>query len=446
MNINSDSGWLTENKIGKTVDISAADIEDLLLLAEQEDQWADNVRREVGQYDQHPHGSGMDIFINQFRIMNTGGTMIQFPFGYVCTFPSRKHLFRGEVMDYPHSESSLSRRCRDKNGHKRAKHEREILHVIANMRIIQFKKFIWQFDIIPQWEGKLSDVNFKALAQHYGFETFLMDLTNDIRRALFFATCKWVNDHFEPLTKGDIESHAESKYGVIYHAPCWWIDFINCFTGGKQLSIYEEMRKRNKPCVIDSGICDGMAYQIGLQPLARVHSQFGYVYPMKTLDDIKLSGQFERLRFCHTIELSRRMYEMMDGGKKLYPDEGVFYVFDVFRQMQKNLVFSENDLSLAYESEEADKSVFPSLDDLRIALLSEDTDNLIRDAYNVPGHVVIQSEEIFYHISREVKEKVNSMYNDRPFLDSVGGVLHDTQDSRAYRRERYKQIFGEYPK
>lgn len=46
VNINSDSVWLTENKIGKTVDISAADIEDLLLLAEQEDQWTDNVRRE----------------------------------------------------------------------------------------------------------------------------------------------------------------------------------------------------------------------------------------------------------------------------------------------------------------------------------------------------------------------------------------------------------------
>ena len=73
MNIDSEGGWLTENKVGNTVDISTSEIEDLLLLADKEDQWAENVKSEVRQYDEHPCGSGIDIFINQFRIMNTGG-------------------------------------------------------------------------------------------------------------------------------------------------------------------------------------------------------------------------------------------------------------------------------------------------------------------------------------------------------------------------------------
>ena len=75
--------------------------------------------------------------------------------------------------------------------------------------------------------GKLSEVNYKALAQHYGFETFLLDLTNDVRNALFFATCKWVEDHFEPLTEEDIMQSERSRYGVIYHTPDWMIDFMN---------------------------------------------------------------------------------------------------------------------------------------------------------------------------------------------------------------------------
>ena len=91
-------------------------------------------------------------------------TKVQFPFGYICTFRSRRHLFRGESQDYDFSEASLSRRCRKKSGEKRSPREIELLHIIANMRIAQFRKFIWKFDIISQWEGKLSEVNYKALA------------------------------------------------------------------------------------------------------------------------------------------------------------------------------------------------------------------------------------------------------------------------------------------
>ncbi len=59
--------------------------------------------------------------------MNAGGTIVQYPFGYICTFPSRRHLFRGERQDYSRSEVSLTRRCRDKTGKKLAPKEIELL-------------------------------------------------------------------------------------------------------------------------------------------------------------------------------------------------------------------------------------------------------------------------------------------------------------------------------
>ena len=71
------------------------------------------------------------------------------------------------------------------------------------MRVWQFRKVVWQFDIVPYWEAKLSDANYMALAQHYGFETLLLDITNNAKVALFFATWQydWDTD-FHLNTKG----------------------------------------------------------------------------------------------------------------------------------------------------------------------------------------------------------------------------------------------------
>lgn len=445
MNIKDKSGWLFGGDTKKTHDISVRELDLLFELAVDDDRWTDRVKAEIEYYDEHPHGAGIEPLINMFRTMNGEGTVVQFPFGYICTFRSRRHLFRGENQDYPFSESSLSRRCRKRSGERYGKRETELLHVISNMRIAQFIKFIWQFDIIPQWNGKLSEVNYKALAQHYGFETFLLDITNDVRDALFFATCKWVNDHFEPLTENDINRTERSKYGVIYHSPDWMIDFLNGTNRLKLQESFEKENGRSTPSVIDTGLWDGVAYQIGLQPFYRCHTQNGYVFPMKTLPSIDKLGCFERIRFPQTAAFSRRMFEMMDEGRKIYPQEGITAVEDVLKKMQTALVFSESDLLWAYESDEADKDVFSSVDELRDALSGDEAERILKDAYGVSNpKIQIVKDEVSYPISPETKEYINLQYDDKSFLEPIGdGKLYTTWDARRYRNQRYEQIFGE---
>lgn len=444
MNINDKSGWLFNAETKHTHDAAPDDLQKLLELAKAEEQWAENVKQEVEFNDAHPHGSGIELLFNNYRVMNGEGAIVQFPFGYICTFRSRRHLFRGEPQDYDFSEASLSRRCRKASGEKRNKREIELLHVIANMRIAQFRKFIWQFDIIPQWEGKLSEVNYKALAQHYGFETFLLDLTNDVRSALFFATCKWVKDHFEPLNEKDINQSERSKYGVIYHTPDWNIDFMNGANMLKLHTFFEKERNRNRPSVIDTGLWDGVAYQIGLQPFYRCHTQSGYVYPMKTIDDIRHNGQFERIRFPQTVEFSNQIFQMMDEGKKIYPEEGITQSMDVLEQMSRTLSFSEDDLLWAYELDEADKQEFPSIDQLRKALQSSETAHLIEEVYDIEnGQVIINENEIQYPLSENKKNDINTHYNDKSFLAPVGEKIYITPEAKKYRKHRYFQIFGE---
>ena len=109
MNINDKSGWLFNADRENTHDVTLNDLQMLLKLAEVEDQWAENVKQEIEYNDAHPHGSGIELLFNNGRVMNGEGAIVQFPFGYICTFRSRRHLFRGEPQDYDFSEASLSR-------------------------------------------------------------------------------------------------------------------------------------------------------------------------------------------------------------------------------------------------------------------------------------------------------------------------------------------------
>lgn len=53
MDIHDDSGWLVSANTKSTVDIDESDLEKLLQLADLEDQWAENVKNEVCDYDKN---------------------------------------------------------------------------------------------------------------------------------------------------------------------------------------------------------------------------------------------------------------------------------------------------------------------------------------------------------------------------------------------------------
>ena len=69
---------------------------------------------------------------------------------------------------------------------------------------------------------KTCSPNYLALAQHYGFRTEMIDITNDLKTALFFGCCKYINGKWKPLEKKDIEERysrkgtIDSRYGVLY--------------------------------------------------------------------------------------------------------------------------------------------------------------------------------------------------------------------------------------
>lgn len=281
-------GWLFENPQENIVhDITIDEINQLLNYAEQDEMWAAAVKNEVANRDKAirdgTYTKKTDWLIEEFQIMQTSGTVVQMPFGpRIITFPSKRQLFRGEIQNYHRSIPSLNRMLKDGMDEK----EKETIRTIAHLRKWQFANLLSNINIVPYWEAKLSDVNFDALAQHYGLATHLMDLTNDFKAALFFATCKYVQetDSYRPLTQEDIDKSEDTKYGYIFHAPDWTIDFMN---GGGFMKWEERHHCISDPNMsmkkfyLQSGDMDGVALQIGYQPLQRCAQQSGYIYPMR---------------------------------------------------------------------------------------------------------------------------------------------------------------------
>lgn len=407
-----EDGWLYPNPLKNiTHDIDEEVINDLLKLAEEEDKWAASVRETVKNRSKDKGDVEQDWILEELMIRNTGGTVISMLFGKdIITFDSNRHFFRGENQQYLKSVPSLLRRQEEKN-----KYESELIKIIAVMRSYQFEKFIRKINVVPFWEAKLSDINVDALAQHYGFDTCLLDLTNDFRTALFFATCKYdyETDSYRPLTKKDIEATESSKYGVIFHSPNWVLDYIN--GGNVEWQMQHMNDQREEPYSFYSGELDGLAFQIGYQPLMRCHCQSGYIMPMMKAIPLQNDNRFEKLRFLQSEELSNRVYKMMDGGKKVFPNEGIGKAVDILRTIQKASVFSEDDLLYAYNYGAVDTKIFPTIDELRKAIT----------VFQVDGECIsIQKDEIDYPITTSLLQEINAEYDERNLLDIVGDMIN----------------------
>lgn len=441
--IYDESNWLFKDPQKNTIhDITIEDINQLLNYAEQDNAWAEAVKHEVVEREKAirsgTYTKKTDWLLEEFQIMQTSGTVIHMPFGLrIITFPSKWQLFRGEIQNYHRSIPSLNRLLKDCMDEK----EKELNRVIAHLRKWQFGSLIWNINIVPYWEAKLSDVNLDALAQHYGFATHLMDLTNDFKAALFFATCKYVPemDSYRPLTQADIDKNEDTRYGFIFHAPDWIIDYMN--GGGFAKWSFEhlhhgnpmEMPDRNRRFYLQSGDMDGVALQIGYQPLQRCAHQSGYIYPMRNEKSLQENWHFEKLRFKHSVELSQQVYRMMDGGKKVFPNEGVTELHDYIERIKHSVVFAMDELQAVYDCDGVDKTIFPTIDDLKKALTGYTTSD---------GIVAIQDEPIVYDIPKELLDVVNSHYDGKDLLAAIGGMLHQKYPDQEYRKQRCIEIYG----
>ena len=194
-----------------------------------------------------------------------------------------------------------------------------------------------------------------------------------------------------------------------------------------------ELQDPNREFYLQSGDMDGMAFQIGYQPLQRCDHQSGYIYPMRNEQSLQENWHFEKMRFKHSVELSQQVFQMMDEGKKVFPNEGIMELRNYIESIKHSVTFSMEELQGVYDNDGIDKKIFPTINDLKKKLVGYITSD---------GVITIQDKPIIYDIPEATLKIVNSHYDGKDLLQAIGGILHQTYPDEEYRRQCCIKIYG----
>lgn len=290
--------------------------------------------------------------------------------------------YRGEKRNYPTNKPSLLRKLEKLY----TEEEKEAYKLISDMRIYEFKRFLEQFGYIKDWSNEICiDVFYEKLAQHYGLETSLLDITSHFIVALFFATCTFDNNinKWRPLSNEEIE---EYEYGIIYRKVAG-IDIRNT------MMIIENQEGAIKP--------------IGKQPLKRCEFQNAYTTELKTKEKLTDIG-FEKLRFKHSVELSNSVYKKMNCGRSIYPIEGMEDMNEEINTIRTLEEFSSEAFEFAFNK----NNYF------------ETRESAKRELSNLKGYniKIIEGKELI-KVSRQRIKKFNKKYEKLLSKEKVTEVI-----------------------
>lgn len=318
----------------------------------------------------------------------TNGFKIQYPHGIILNQSMRSDFYRGECQIFDASIPSLLRKLQNLSTIK----EKELYRLVSDMRIAEFLMLLRKFEHVTKWD--YCDILSDVLAQHYGLETGWLDITNDFNTALFFATCYYDDNKWKPLTKEQTEKTEKTKYGVIYHIPSYMA------SEKMQASIWDEYCTNGsndaRPMVHDHNTI----LPIGFQPFMRCHMQYGYGIYMRKPFPLQNDIQFEKLRFRHNEKLSKDVFELMEGGKLIYPQEGLTDIEFIINSIKASKTFSYEAFEYALKRNHYYRC--------------SDREECLKDLTNMPVDVeYIKIEEKHpWHLSSLRKKKIDNIYKD----------------------------------
>lgn len=159
-------------------------------------------------------------------------------------------------------------------------------------RLVQIEDFKTILNDNPEIQDTIRAdiaVNYDGLAQHYGIETNIIDLTNSFGVAAFFAT-----SDYNSLTGCYYPVREVIRKGVIYFLP----------TG-----IFNPATMMNK----------NQIWPIGMEALPRPGEQRGFGVYLKKDQDFHSIGDVHRFFFWHNEQASIECHRLMGFGTVLFP-------------------------------------------------------------------------------------------------------------------------------
>lgn len=197
----------------------------------------------------------------------------------------RPFLYRGQNTFYPHIVSGFYRSSKEDK-------------LIANLKVADFILLLKSHPLFRMFDAGINlsgynktiflEMNYYGLAQHYGFNTGLLDFSSDIEVSAFFGATKWLApDKYCRFDEGG------TPYGVIYRYP---VHPSSTF------------------------VVEGFS-SIGLQVFPRSGLQKGFLQDSGKMN-INGNGSVVAIPFRHDAVENQKIVDRWQGGQLLFaPDE-----------------------------------------------------------------------------------------------------------------------------
>lgn len=234
-----------------------------------------------------------------------------------------RNYFRGESAYYGESKPSLFRNMPEDPL------EKKIHIVLGELRMIEFAIWMNRLSFVDKWP--FGDVFHGAIAQHYGIPTNGMDVTSDLKTALFFACCRYENGTWRPLRADEFANAdsrksiagkgGDSRYGILFAAP---VDVANMSRAANIPSLHLTY-----------------ATPIGYQPFMRCASQSGVLIEAGEPYDMYYDPSFKKIKFRHTEEICNWIFKEMQEGALIYPNESFGVCDDIVERIKETKQFTQ---------------------------------------------------------------------------------------------------------
>lgn len=344
----------------------------------------------------------VDIIVNSMVDGLRPGQVILNNDKYVWSQGYARNYYRGENGYYKISKSSLHRGLSDDVASK-------LKLFIGYLKQFEFYNVLFRLNIIKNWDcQKMHELDLTAIAQHYGIRTGYLDITSDLKVALFFACCKWDGElnKWVPLSKIDFEKRdsrenianigGDSRYGVIFTAPvdvCNMSNILQIETKDK-----EKIKKMSRMVFVKP---------IGYQPFMRCSFQSGYTIPVKDIRfNLFQDIGFHKFKFRLTEEICNWIYDEMEQGKKIYPNE-VNGLTEIVNKINQTKIFSKDAFDKAFEVYKPQKSKEEIIE------LLKNENIIIKDDF-----VLITDDEIA-KLDKEWEDNISPYFNSLPRIGRI---------------------------
>lgn len=142
---------------------------------------------------------------------------------------------------------------------------------------------------------------------------------------------------------------------------------------------------------------------------------------MRHQEPLQKNGHFRIMKFKQSVKLSKWVYEKMDGGKKVFPNEGISKLNDYINEIKKTTTFSYDELENVYNDFGVDKKIFPNIACLKASL---------NDYQKSEDKYSIQDETINLDISQELLYLVNNYYEENNEFNNIGEIYYPNHNQK----------------